>query len=125
MKDDPGRIDDASQRVALVPVDLRGNCKMESSEAVVQAGEGVFSLGYLLPDAKKLGSRSTNHRAVRFGLNDGGETRTEQEIIERGQQAVQTAQAGIGGGVLAVLHGQVKCIVCCYRKRIAGAPCPA
>jgi len=85
----------------------------------------VFSLDYLLLDAKKDGSRSANHSAVRFGLNDGGETGAEQEIIERGQQAVQTAQAGIGGGVLAVLHGLVKCIVCCYRKRIAGMPCPA
>jgi len=45
---------------------------------------------------------------VRFDLNDCGETGTEQEIIERGQQSVQTVQAGIGGGVLAALHGLVE-----------------
>jgi hypothetical protein len=42
-------------------------------------------------DAIEHGSRGTNHSAVRFGLNDCGEAGIEQEIIERGQQAVQTA----------------------------------
>ena len=51
MKDDAGRIDDAPQRVALVPIDLSGNRVMEFSQTVVQAGERVLSLGYLLPDA--------------------------------------------------------------------------
>ena len=91
MKDDARRIDDAPQRVALVLVDLSGNREMESSEAVVQAGERVFSLGYFSLDAIEHGSRGTNHSAVRFGLNDCGEAGIEQEIIERGQQAVQTA----------------------------------
>jgi hypothetical protein len=104
MKEDTGRIDDASQRVALTLVEFSGNCEREPSEALVQAGEGVFSLGYLLPDAKKYGSRSTNHSVVGFDLNHCGKTGTEQEIVERGQQAVQTAQARIGGGVLAALH---------------------
>ena len=89
MKDDAGRIDDAPQRVALVLVDLFGNCAMEPSEAVVQAGERVLSLGYLLLDTKKHGAGGTNHDGVRFGLNDGAETGIEQEIIERRQQAVQ------------------------------------
>ncbi len=108
MKDDTGRIDDASQRVALVLVDFLGNCDMESSEAEVQAGERVFSLGYLPLDAKKHRSRSTNYSAVRFDLDDCGETGAEQEIIERGQQAVQTARTGIGGSVLAVVENRCR-----------------
>jgi len=108
MKDDTRGIDDASQRVALVLLDLSGNREREFSKAVVQAGERVFSLGYLLPDANKHGSRGTNHSAVRFDLNDCGETGTEQEIVERGQKSVQTVQAGIGGGVLAALHRLVE-----------------
>src|ERR1700684_3040548 len=104
MKDDAGRIDDAPQRVALVLVDLTGNCEMESGKALVQAGERVFSLGYLLPDAKKHGARGTNHGIVRFNLYDRGETGSEQEIIDRGQQGVQAAYVGIAGRVLAGLH---------------------
>src|ERR1700722_6634059 len=104
MKDDAGRIDDAPQRVALVLVDLFGNCAMEPSEAVVEAGNRVFSLLYLLLDTKKHGAGETNHGGVRFGSNDGAETGIEQEIIERGQQAVQAVQVGIAGRVLAVLH---------------------
>ena len=46
---------------------------MESSELLVQAGVRVSSLGYLLLDAKKHGSRGTNHGAVRFDLKDCGE----------------------------------------------------
>jgi hypothetical protein len=91
MKDDAGRIDDASQRVALALVDLSGNCEMEPSDAVIQAGVRVLPVGYLLLDAKKHGSRGTDHSAVRFDLNDRGEARIEQEIVERGQQAVQAA----------------------------------
>jgi hypothetical protein len=64
---------------------------MESSEAMIQAGERVFSLGYFPLDATEHGSRGANHSAVRFGLNDWGEAGIEQEIIERGQQAVQTS----------------------------------
>jgi hypothetical protein len=120
MKDDAGRIDDAPQRVALVLVDLSGNCEMESGKALVQAGERVFSLGYLLPDAKKHGARGTNHSVVRFSLNDRGETGIEQEIIERGQQAVQAAYVGIVGRILAALHEPITLsrsvllsVVCC------------
>src|SRR5271156_3852187 len=131
MQDDAGRIDDAPQRVALVLVDLSGNWEMESGKALVQAGERVFSLGYLLLDAEKHGPRGTNHSIVRFSLNDCGETGIEQEIIERGQQAVQAAHVEIVGRVLAALHETITLsrsvllsVVCCYRKSMAGTPCP-
>ena len=91
MKDDAGRVDDAPQREALVPFDLSGNREVEFSEAVVQAGERVLSLGYFPFNATEHGPGGTNYSAVGFGLNDCGEAEIEQEIIERGQQAVQTA----------------------------------
>jgi hypothetical protein len=82
---------------------------MESGKALVQAGERVFSLGDLLLDAEKHGARGTNHSIVRFNLNDRGETGIEQEIIERGQQAVQAAYIGIAGRVLAAFHEAIHC----------------
>ena len=91
MQNDARRIDDAPQRVALILVDLFRNGEMESGKAVVQAGQRVLSPGYLLLNAKQHGARGTNHRGARFGLNDDIETGIEQEIIKRGQQAVQAA----------------------------------
>jgi hypothetical protein len=104
MQNDARRIDDAPQRVAPILVDLFRNGEMESGEAVVQAGQRVLSLGYLLLDAKQHGAGGTNHRGARFGLNDHVETGIEQEIVKRGQQAVQAAYVGIAGFVLAARH---------------------
>jgi hypothetical protein len=132
MKYDSGRINDASQRIAFVPIDLMDNFEMEFRKFIRQAGMRVPSLGYLQFDAKKDRSRGTDHSAVRLNLKDCGEVGIEQEIIERGQQAVQAAYFEIAGCVLAAFHrpdpvsGSVlPSIICSYRKRIAGAPCPA
>ena len=104
MKDDAGRVDDAPQRVALTPVDLFRDREVKSSEAMVQAGVRVLSLAYFPFDATEHGSCGANHGAVRFGLNDSGEAGIEQEIVERRQHAVQTAQFGIAHAVLSALH---------------------
>jgi hypothetical protein len=57
----------------------------------------VPTFSNLLPDAKKDGPRGTDDSPVRLNLKDRGEARIEQEIIERGQKAVQAAHLGIAG----------------------------
>src|SRR5271170_666193 len=103
------RIDDASQRVATVSAYLHGNVKMYLCEFVFQTRRRVASFSYFLLHAKEHGSSRTNHGVVRFGLKNCRKIRAEQEVVERGQQAIQAAYVRVAGGALAVSHTG-KCI---------------